>query len=126
MANDRLRRQISFSQHEKDIYDYLDECNNASALIKKLVREHMLLEKLAKQGVIDKGSIVVDLSDNEIETKNKKRKKDKSAIEDTTQTEETHESEVAIDIEEEKDEVEEIDLDEKDKQNKNLIDNLPF
>ncbi|GAA0093038.1 hypothetical protein UT300009_30680 [Paraclostridium bifermentans] len=119
MANDRLRRQISFSQHEKDIYDYLDECNNASALVKRLVREHMLLEKLTKQGVIEKGSIVVDLSNHDDEYKEEKKTSKKE-----TKIEETYkevEEEIAIDKIEE-----DIDLNEKDKENKNLIDNLPF
>lgn len=125
MANDRLRRQISFSQHEKDIYDYLDECSNASALVKRLVREHMLLEKLTKQGVIEKGSIVVDLGNNDDEYKEEKKTSKKE-----TKKEETHkevEEEIAIDkIEEEHIIEEDIDLNEKDKENKNLIDNLPF
>lgn len=41
----RLKRNISFSAHEKDIYDYLNGLDNASAFIKRLVLNHMLMEK---------------------------------------------------------------------------------
>lgn len=41
----RLKKNISFSPHEKDIYDYLDTVENASALIKRLVYNHMIMEK---------------------------------------------------------------------------------
>ena len=41
----RLKRNISFSAHEKDIYDYLDGVDNASALIKRLVYNHMIMEQ---------------------------------------------------------------------------------
>lgn len=41
----RLKKNISFSPHEKDIYDYLDSVENASALIKRLVYNHMIMEK---------------------------------------------------------------------------------
>lgn len=41
----RLKKHISFSKHEKDIYDYLEKQENASALIKRLVYNHMILEQ---------------------------------------------------------------------------------
>lgn len=41
----RLKKNISFSTHEKDIYDYLNGMDNASAFIKRLVLNHMLMEK---------------------------------------------------------------------------------
>lgn len=41
----RLKKNISFSEHERDIYEYLDGIKNASALIKRLVYNHMILEK---------------------------------------------------------------------------------
>ena len=41
----RLKKNISFSEHERDIYDYLDGVKNASALIKRLVYNHMIMEK---------------------------------------------------------------------------------
>lgn len=37
----RLIKQISFSDHERDIYDYLVEQPNASALLKKLAYAYM-------------------------------------------------------------------------------------
>ena len=42
MAEKRLKKNISFSPNEKDIYDFLGEVPNASALIKKLVLNHMI------------------------------------------------------------------------------------
>ena len=39
----RIKKNISFSEHEKEIFDYLTKCGNASALIKKLVYKHMIL-----------------------------------------------------------------------------------
>lgn len=44
----RLKKNISFSEHERDIYEYLDKQGNASAFIKRLILNHMLME----QGVI--------------------------------------------------------------------------
>lgn len=41
----RLKKNISFSEHEKDIYDFLEEQGNASAFIKKLIREQMYLQR---------------------------------------------------------------------------------
>ena len=38
----RLKKNISFSPSEKDIYDFLSEVPNASALIKELVLGYML------------------------------------------------------------------------------------
>lgn len=37
----RKTKNISFSEHEMDIYNFLCECDNASALIKKLVYNYM-------------------------------------------------------------------------------------
>lgn len=56
-TNKRLKKNISFSDHEKDIYDYLDK-TNASALVKKLVREHMIIERLTKQGVLVSNNVI--------------------------------------------------------------------
>ena len=42
MASKRLTRNISFSTYEKEIYDYLQEHENASRLIKHLVALHMM------------------------------------------------------------------------------------
>lgn len=38
----RLQKQISFSEHEKDIYDYLSSQKNASAFVKRLILNHMI------------------------------------------------------------------------------------
>ena len=48
MAEKRLKKNISFSEHERDIYEYLDTVGNASAFIKRLILNHMLME----QGVV--------------------------------------------------------------------------
>lgn len=46
MASKRLKKNVSFSEHEEDIYDYLcNDVKNASALIKRLVYNHMIVEK---------------------------------------------------------------------------------
>lgn len=41
----RLKKNISFSAHEKDIYDYLEEQDNASAFVKRLITNQMMLDR---------------------------------------------------------------------------------
>ena len=41
----RLKKNISFSEHEKDIFEYLNRQKNASAFIKKLVRNQMIIDE---------------------------------------------------------------------------------
>lgn len=41
----RLKKNISFSEHDRDIYDYLNKQGNASAFIKRLVLQHMMMEQ---------------------------------------------------------------------------------
>lgn len=53
MARDRLQKQISFSKHEKDIYDYLSEQENESGFVKRLILNHMIehqMEERQKSG----------------------------------------------------------------------------
>ena len=45
MSNKRLQKQISFSECERDIYDYLSEQKNASAFVKRLILNHMIENK---------------------------------------------------------------------------------
>lgn len=45
MAEKRLKKNISFSDHERDIYEYLDTVGNASAFIKRLILNHMMMEQ---------------------------------------------------------------------------------
>jgi hypothetical protein len=61
----RLKKNISFSDHEKDIYDYLGRQKNASALIKRLVLQHMIMEK---GGVAPKVEKTTNKQDEKIET----------------------------------------------------------
>ena len=44
----RLKKNISFSEHERDIYDYLDKKGNASAFIKRLILKRNLILKRKK------------------------------------------------------------------------------
>ena len=41
----RLKKNISFSAHEKDIYDYLEKQGNASAFIKRLILNQMMIDR---------------------------------------------------------------------------------
>lgn len=41
----RLKKNISFSEHELDIFEYLNRQKNASAFIKKLVRNQMIIDE---------------------------------------------------------------------------------
>ena len=41
----RLKKNISFSEHDRDIYDYLNKQGNASAFIKRLILQHMMMEQ---------------------------------------------------------------------------------
>lgn len=77
----RLKKNISFSEYERDIYDYLNSVKNASALIKRLVYNHMLLEK----GLIIPTVANVDMSKQEIvtETKEPEKIKEKENIKNT-------------------------------------------
>ena len=40
----RLKKNISFSEHELDIFEYLNKQKNASAFIKRLIRNQMILD----------------------------------------------------------------------------------
>ena len=59
MAEKRLKKNISFSEHERDIYEYLDTVGNASAFIKRLILNHMLME----QGIVVPRVVVKDKED---------------------------------------------------------------
>lgn len=60
----RKTKNISFSEHEMDIYNFLCECDNASALIKKLVYNYM-------HGIgNDVGSVVTKKQETKVESKN--------------------------------------------------------
>ena len=41
----RLKKNISFSEHELDIFEYLNRQKNASAFIKKLIRNQMIIDE---------------------------------------------------------------------------------
>ena len=41
----RLKKNISFSEHELDIFEYLNRQKHASAFIKKLVRNQMIIDE---------------------------------------------------------------------------------
>ena len=45
MAEKRLKKNISFSEHERDIYEYLEKQGNASAYIKRLILNQMMIEQ---------------------------------------------------------------------------------
>lgn len=49
MARDRLQKQISFSKHEKDIYDYLSEQENESGFVKRLILNHMIEHQMEEK-----------------------------------------------------------------------------
>lgn len=55
----RLKKNISFSEHERDIYEYLEKQGNASAFIKRLILNHMLME----QGIVVPRAVVKDKED---------------------------------------------------------------
>lgn len=124
MASDRLRKQISFSPHEQDIYDYLDKCKNASALVKKLVKEHIIIERLKNQGAIDKDAFIVDFDYNKSNFQTKANNKDLNDDNEILKNTETKTNTDDIHINTNTDTKEE--LDDMDKKNKNLINNLPF
>lgn len=48
----RLKKHISFSAHEKDIYDYLEKQGNASAFIKRLILNNMIMEQTGVAPVV--------------------------------------------------------------------------
>ena len=56
----RLKKNISFSAHEKDIYDYLEEQGNASAFIKRLILNQMMIDRGIVAPVVIKSSTESD------------------------------------------------------------------
>lgn len=125
----RLRKQLSFSEFEKDIYDYLENCKNASALVKKLVREHMIVEQLKNQGAIDKSALVVDFRNYNKQNLQTKDLNDNTKLEPSTNNTKIDDYEEQTEkIEEQTKELEKETkrLSEKDKENQDLINKLPF
>lgn len=37
----QLTKKISFPEYDKDLFDFLDNCNNASALVRRLLRAYI-------------------------------------------------------------------------------------
>ena len=73
----RLKKNISFSEHERDIYEYLDKQGNASAFIKRLILNHMLME----QGVIVPRVVVQEKENVPQETDSKGTEQPKEPLE---------------------------------------------
>lgn len=73
----RLKKNISFSEHERDIYEYLDKQGNASAFIKRLILNHMLME----QGVIVPRVVVQEKKNVPQETDSKETEQPKEPLE---------------------------------------------
>lgn len=73
----RLKKNISFSEHERDIYEYLDKQGNASAFIKRLILNHMLME----QGVIVPRAVVQEKKNVPQETDSKETEQPKEPLE---------------------------------------------
>ena len=73
----RLKKNISFSEHERDIYEYLDKQGNASAFIKRLILNHMLME----QGVIVPRVVVQEKENVPQETDSKETEQPKEPLE---------------------------------------------
>lgn len=74
----RLKKNISFSAHEKDIYDYLEKQGNASAFIKRLILNQMMIDN----GIIS--PIVVKVEEQEenvqCETSNKDNQQEEVTV----------------------------------------------
>ena len=77
MAEKRLKKNISFSEHERDIYEYLEKQGNASAFIKRLILNHMLME----QGVIVPRVVVQEKKNVPQETDSKETEQPKEPLE---------------------------------------------
>ena len=73
----RLKKNISFSEHERDIYEYLDKQGNASAFIKRLILNHMLME----QGVIVPREVVQEKENVPQETDSKETEQSNEPLE---------------------------------------------
>lgn len=102
----RLKKNISFSEHDKDIYDYLNSVKNASALIKRLVYNHMILE----QGLVVPAVATLETNKQvqEQETDTKPYKTENTEEVEPLQEPEVYEDELEEKIEElEEDELEE-------------------
>lgn len=103
----RLKKNISFSAHEKDIYDYLEGVGNASAFIKRLVLNHMLME----QGLVVPTVVSKPVENNTEQTESQESQEsqepevpqESEVVEETDSPAEEVEEEVNEEIEENED-----------------------
>lgn len=100
----RLKKNISFSEHERDIYEYLDGIKNASALIKRLVYNHMILE----QGLIVPAVANVGVNKQEQEQEVDTEQSETETKEPEVQTEEIESSQESEVVDELEDRIEEL------------------
>ena len=89
----RLKKNISFSPHEKDIYDYLDSVENASALIKRLVYNHMIMEK----GLVAPNVVKVEVKNDDTKQETQEEQDVANNDETSVTIEETDETEEIVD-----------------------------
>lgn len=74
----RLKKNISFSAHEKDIYDYLEKQGNASAFIKRLILNQMMIDN----GIISPTVVKVKEQEENVqcETSNKDNQQEEVTV----------------------------------------------
>lgn len=105
----RLKKNISFSEHELDIFEYLNRQKNASAFIKKLIRNQM---------IIDEGIVSV-----QVVTVEPKKEQVVNVSQEETEPEET-EDEISITTDEDNTPVTQIELSEEDLENQKFLPDL--
>lgn len=93
----RLKKNISFSAHEKDIYDYLEKQGNASAFIKRLILNQMMIDRgivsptVIKVGVEEKEGNVQCETSNEDNQQTEKQNTEEVTTVNSNEPEESNE-----------------------------------
>ena len=98
----RLKKNISFSAHEKDIYDYLEKQGNASAFIKRLILNQMMIDT----GIVT--PIVTKVKEQEVnvqcETPNKDNQTEEVVTVISDESQDSSANESSYELQEEDDE----------------------
>lgn len=93
----RLKKNISFSAHEKDIYEYLEQQGNASAFIKRLILNQMMIDR----GIV--APIVTKVKEQEVnvqcETPNKDNQTEEVVIVTSDEPQEKDDKELVMTVE---------------------------
>ena len=120
----RLKKNISFSEHELDIFEYLNRQKNASAFIKKLIRNQMIID----EGIVSVQVVTVEPKKEQVVHVPQKEIEPEVTESQVTEPEEisdnTAENESSITIEDGLQPLVEMKLSDEDLENQDLLPDL--